>query len=125
MLADYAAIATVGVNDLVRSQHFYEKQLGLQLIDANSEVLTFQTGKAIMFVYKSPHAGTNRATSVTWPVPNVDQSVAALKEKKVVFENYGDMPSMTHDGDVYRGPHGMTVCWFKDPDGNIHSLVTR
>ena len=46
----------------------------------------------------------------------------ALKAKGVTFEHY-DMPGMTREGDVHVGGK-MKAAWFKDPDGNIHALVS-
>lgn len=72
----------------------------------------------------SEYAGTNKATAVTWVVGDeLDDIARSLKAKGVVFERY-DMPGMTREGDLHS--HGdMNVAWFKDPDGNILSLINR
>jgi hypothetical protein len=54
-------------------------------------------------------------------VPDVDGTVRDLKAKGVTFERY-DLPAMTHEGDVHVAGH-LRAAWFKDPDGNILSLV--
>jgi hypothetical protein len=60
---------------------------------------------------------------VTWEVGDkVDQMARELKAKGVSFEHY-DMPGLRLDGDVHVGD-GMRVAWFKDPDGNILSIVS-
>jgi hypothetical protein len=51
----------------------------------------------------------------------VDAVARALKAKGVAFEHY-DMPDMKREGDVHVGG-GIRVAWFKDPDGNILSIV--
>jgi hypothetical protein len=48
--------------------------------------------------------------------------VRRLKEKGVAFEHY-EMPGMKHEGDVHVGD-GMRIAWFKDPDGNVLSVVS-
>jgi hypothetical protein len=74
-------------------------------------------------VYQSRHAGTNKATAATWVIEDGMERVAqALKAKGVTFEHY-DMPGMTREGDVHVGEK-MKAAWFKDPDGNIHALVS-
>jgi hypothetical protein len=74
-------------------------------------------------VYKSQYAGTNKATAVTWTVgEELDDIVRALKGKGVRFEHY-DLPGMTRKGDVHVAGE-MKAAWFKDPDGNILSLVS-
>lgn len=75
-----------------------------------------------MLVYESQYAGTNKATAVTWPVGDVEGVTRELKEKGVSFEQY-DMPGMTRRGDVHVAG-SMKAAWFKDPDGNIHALVS-
>jgi catechol 2,3-dioxygenase-like lactoylglutathione lyase family enzyme len=123
MLADHDAIAMIAVKDLPAARRFYEGVLGLEPVDAQGEELVvFRSGATVVNVYRSQYAGTNRATAVTWAVgDDVDRLVEALKSKGVRFEHY-DMPGMTRDGDVHIGGP-MRVAWFKDPDGNILSIV--
>ena len=122
MLSDKDAIATVAVKNLESARKFYEGTLGLTKVMENEEVLTFKTGKSTLFVYRSQYAGTNRATAVTFVAEEVDDLVRTLKGRGVTFEHY-DLPNMTRQGDLHvAGP--MKVAWFKDPDGNIFSLVT-
>jgi catechol 2,3-dioxygenase-like lactoylglutathione lyase family enzyme len=122
-LGDHGAVATIAVRDLDSARSFYEQTLGLTLVDQRGkEVLTFRAGEGILFVYNSPFAGTNKATAATWRVEDVDGHAAALKAKGVRFEHY-DLPEMHREGDVHVGGD-MRVAWFKDPDGNIHSLVS-
>ena len=88
------------------------------------EVTVYRSGKTTFNVYRSKYAGTNRATAMTWEMGDDVKGVAqALKAKGVKFEHY-DMPGLTVDGDVHVGD-GMQVAWFKDPDGNILTIVSR
>ena len=123
MLSDFPAIATLAVKDLARAKPFYADILGLSLEDENAEVLTFRAGASRLFVYRSGFAGTNQATGATWTVGDVEGEAAALKAKGVRFEHYDGMEGLEQKGDVYVG-QGMSVAWFKDPDGNIISLVS-
>lgn len=123
MLGTIDAIATVAVKNLDAAKRFYEGTLGLELVDAeDSEAITYRAGSSTLLVYRSQYAGTNEATAVTWIVGDgLDDLVTALKGKGVAFERY-DLPGTTRKGDVHVA--GDTkVAWFKDPDGNIHSLV--
>jgi hypothetical protein len=52
----------------------------------------------------------------------VERVVQNLKSKGVTFEHY-QMPGLTLKGDIHEAP-GMKAAWFKDPDGNIHALVS-
>ena len=122
MLGTHEATATIAVKDLDAARKFYEGTLGLTPGgDENGEALSYKTGRSTLLVYRSQFAGTNKATAATWSVGDVDAAVKDLKARGIEFERY-DMPDVKHEGDVHVfGP--MRVAWFKDPDGNIHSLV--
>ena len=122
MLGSHEATATIAVKDLNGARRFYEGTLGLKPQDTpEQEVVLYKAGRSKLLVYKSEYAGTNRATAATWSVKDVDELAQELKGKGVRFERY-DFPNCKHVGDVHvRGDH--RVAWFKDPEGNIHSLV--
>jgi catechol 2,3-dioxygenase-like lactoylglutathione lyase family enzyme len=122
MLSDNDAIATVAVKNLDTAKRFYEGTLGLTKVMENEEVLAFKAGQSTLFVYRSPFAGTNQATAVTFVAHEVDDLVRMLKDRGVTFEHY-DLPRMTRHGDIHVAG-AMRTAWFKDPDGNIFSLVT-
>ena len=122
MLSDNDAIATVAVKNLDTAKKFYEGTLGLTKVMENEEVLAFKAGRSTLFVYRSPWAGTNKATAVTFVAEEVDDVVRTLKGRGVTFEHY-DLPNMTRQGDLHVAGR-MKTAWFKDPDGNIFSLVT-
>jgi catechol 2,3-dioxygenase-like lactoylglutathione lyase family enzyme len=123
MLGDNDAIATVAVKDVAAAREFYETKLGLRPGDTKEKsVLTFKTGNSKLLVYQSQYAGTNQATSVTWVVKDVDGLARELASRGVRFEHY-DMPGMERRGDVYVRDNWRGA-WFKDPEGNIHHIVS-
>ncbi|HZF09973.1 MAG TPA: VOC family protein [Thermoanaerobaculia bacterium] len=124
MLADKDAIATVAVKDLGAARRFYEDKLGLKsILSEGPTTITYQSGGSSLLVYASQFAGTNQATSVTWSVGGAfDDIVQSLRSKGVSFEHY-DLPNVTREGDVYRNGD-LKLAWFKDPDGNIHHLIS-
>jgi catechol 2,3-dioxygenase-like lactoylglutathione lyase family enzyme len=124
MLRDTDAVATLAVKDLGVAAKFYEGTLGLSQVDAEGdEVIVYESGDTTINVYKSSFAGTNKATAVTWTVEDVDDEVRKLKGKGVKFEHY-DLPDTKREGDVHVSGD-IKVAWFKDPDGNILSVVNR
>ena len=123
MLGKADATPMIAVKDLDRARKFYEEKLGLKAKEEmEGEVLTVQSGRTPITVYKSEFAGTNRATSLTFAVDNIDTEVRELKEKGIFFEKY-DLEGLTPKGDFYEGEGGFKTAWFKDPDGNILSLI--
>jgi catechol 2,3-dioxygenase-like lactoylglutathione lyase family enzyme len=122
MLSREKAYPTVAVKDMAAARKFYEGPLGLREVSTEGpEFVAYRTQDSMLFVYTSQFAGNNEATVVTWIVDDVEHTVEDLKARGVVFEHY-DMPDTTRVGDVHVS--GRTkVAWFKDPDGNIHSIA--
>jgi catechol 2,3-dioxygenase-like lactoylglutathione lyase family enzyme len=122
MLADKKALATVPVKSLEKARPFYEKTLGLELLEgAPPGVQNYRAGDSMIVVYESAFAGTNQGTAVTWSLgDDLEPVVRDLKAKGVAFEHY-DLPGITVEGDLHVSGHTQ-VAWFKDPDGNIINI---
>ena len=122
MLGKADAIPMIAVKDIDRARKFYEDTLGLTATQAMAgEVLEVKSGTTTFEVYRSDFAGTNKATALNFEVDDIDAEVRDLKEKGIFFEHY-DVEGLTPKGDIYEG-EGMKTAWFKDPDGNILSLI--
>ena len=115
-------MATIAVKNLDAAKEFYQGLLGLEPVPVEERVLAYRSGDSRILVYESAYAGTNKATAATWAVgDDIEQVVAALKEKGVNFKHY-DFPGGTVQGDVHI--MGKTkAAWLTDPDGNILALV--
>ena len=123
MLGKADATPMIAVKDLDRARKFYEETLGLEAMEEmEGEVLTVQSGSTPITVYKSEFAGTNKATALTFEVDDLQSEVQELKDKGIFFEKY-DLEGLTPKGDYYEGEGGFKTAWFKDPDGNILSLI--
>ena len=125
MLSSARAAAVVAVSDLDRARDFYsERTLGLQVdLEIPGGILYACGGDTRLLVYPSAYAGTNEATAVSWDVADLRAEIAALQGKGVSFEEY-DLPGAERDGVVHL-MENLSGAWFKDPDGNILSLVER
>ena len=121
MLGKADATPMIAVKDLDRARKFYEENLGLKEIEDFGEGFMLKSGDTRFSVYKSEFAGTNKATALNFDVDDIDSEVQALKEKGITFEHY-DLEGLSAKGDIYEG-EGMKTAWFKDPDGNILSLI--
>ena len=121
MLAEAEAVPMIAVKDIDRARKFYEETLGLETKDAmGGEVLEVKSGDTVINVYRSEHAGTNKATALTFAVDDIEAEIRNLRGKGIFFEEY-DVPGLEKRGDLYVA-EGMKTTWFKDPDGNILSL---
>jgi catechol 2,3-dioxygenase-like lactoylglutathione lyase family enzyme len=121
MLGKADATPMLAVKDLDRARKFYEGTLGLKEVDDFGEGFLLKSGDTQLSVYRSEFAGTNKATALTFDVDDIESEVRDLKEKGIFFEKY-DLEGLTSKGDIYEG-EGMKTAWFKDPDGNILSLL--
>jgi len=123
MLNDKDILATIAVKDLAAARKFYEQTLGLEPVATEGDqVVAYRTGGSKLMVYKSQYAGTNEATAATWVVGDeIDSIVKQLRGKGVSFEHY-DFPDTKREGDVHVTGE-LKNAWFKDPDGNILSIV--
>ena len=124
MFENADTMATVAVKDVKAASKFYEGTLGLTSAGSEEQgVRAYKSGNSTILVYQSQFAGTNKATAATWAVDNVEKVVETLKAKGVKFEHY-DMPGITRQGDIHIAGKRKNA-WFKDPDGNILSVVSR
>ena len=121
MLGKADATPMIAVKDLDRARSFYEETLGLEEVDDFGEGFMLRSGDTEFSVYRSEFAGTNQATALTFGVDDLEEEVRDLKQKGIAFEHY-EMEGLTPRGDFYEA-EGMKTAWFKDPDGNILSLL--
>ena len=122
MLGRTDATPMIAVKDIDRARKFYEDKLGLKTKDEwGGEGVTLKSGDTLINVYRSEFAGTNKATALTFDVEDLESEVDDLKGKGVSFEHY-ELPGLERQGDLYVA-EGMKTAWFKDPDGNILSLI--
>jgi catechol 2,3-dioxygenase-like lactoylglutathione lyase family enzyme len=122
MLGKADATPMIAVTDLDRAKKFYEETLGLKAKDGWGEGVTLKSGDTRINLYRSEFAGTNKATALTFDVDDIEEETRELKEKGIFFEQY-DLPGLQRQGDLYLGEGGFKTTWFKDPDGNILSLI--
>ena len=122
MLGKADATPMIAVSDLDRAKKFYEDTLGLAVDNEwGEEGATLKSGDTLVNIYRSEFAGTNKATALNFDVDDIESEVSELKSKGIMFEHY-DLPGLEQRGDLYVA-EGMKTAWFKDPDGNILSLI--
>ena len=124
MLSTSQIIAYVPVADLARARKFYEEKLGFRPIDTSEVGVMYESAKGSrFFAYKSAGAGTNKASTAFWDVPNLEAEMADLKKRGVVFEEYNTPGFKTVNGVATGG--GAKTAWFKDSEGNILAVSQR
>jgi catechol 2,3-dioxygenase-like lactoylglutathione lyase family enzyme len=125
MLDHAKAFPSFSVDDLGRAKKFYAETLGLELKESPEGLELHPDGGAQVFIYPKPNHEPASFTVLNFAVDDVDRAVGDLKKRGVQFEKY-DLPNMKTDqnGIARGGPgHGPTIAWFKDPAGNILSVL--
>jgi predicted enzyme related to lactoylglutathione lyase len=123
-LSDCRVQALLAVSDLDRAKRFYEQQLGLVSGEEEEEAVRYPCadGTAIG-VYLSPaNAGKSPATLAGWFVDDLDQTMAELASRGVVFEQY-DQPGLKTDEQGVFDAGRFRAAWIKDPEGNTIALT--
>ena len=123
MFKDTKAFSGFSVNNLKKAKEFYGEVLGLELSDVpEMSILGLKiAGSNDIILYEKPNHVPATFTVLNFPVPNVDEAVEKLKTLGVVFESY-DLPGLkTDEKDICRGKP--EIAWFKDPAGNILSVL--
>ena len=123
LLGAASLTAFIATRDPARARDFYERQLGLRLVDDSAYALAFDANGTMLRVQIVESFSPHPFTALGWQVANIDAVVDALAAKKIATERY---PGMDQDGrGIWRSPSGARVAWFKDPDGNTLSLTQR
>jgi catechol 2,3-dioxygenase-like lactoylglutathione lyase family enzyme len=123
-LSDHTVEAAMAVSDLERAKGFYEGQLGLVRGEEEEQGVRYPCAQGTgIFIYLSPeNAGRSPATLAGWSVDDLDQTMAELGSRGVVFERY-DQPGLKTDerGVFDAGP--FRAVWVRDPDGNTMAIT--
>lgn len=121
MLAAAPLITLIPSTDAVRARAFYEGTLGLPLLADDPFALVFGVGGTTLRVTKLESFVPQPFAILGWNVTDIRGAVSALVARGVTFERY---PGMEQDElGVWSSPGGAAIAWFKDPEGNVLSLV--
>lgn len=123
MLTDFPIHATVAASDIVRAKAWYAEKLGLTpgVEDPNGGLWYRFSGDTWLLLYPTSAAGTARNTQAGWTVTGIEEVMADLRGRGVVFDDV-DLGGgiATVDGLLSAGPY--KVAWFKDSEGNTFEI---
>ena len=120
MLTDSAAYSGFSSDDVEGCLAFYRDTLGLPAAENNGMVEVQLGGGGKVLIYPKENHEPATFTVLNFPVPDVEVAVDSLAAKGVSFERYEGFPQ--DDKGIMRG-HGPDIAWFKDPAGNILSVL--
>jgi catechol 2,3-dioxygenase-like lactoylglutathione lyase family enzyme len=125
MFKDTHAFSSFSVDDLQKAKHFYGETLGLEVSETKEGLALKIAGGGDVFIYPKPNHEAASFTVLNFPVADIEKAVDALSKLGVTFEHYeGEMK--TDAKGIFRGAdrnEGPNIAWFKDPAGNILSVV--
>jgi catechol 2,3-dioxygenase-like lactoylglutathione lyase family enzyme len=114
------AFSGFSVDDIPAARQFYGQTLGLNVSESNGMLHLHIAGDRDTLVYPKPDHTPATFTILNFPVADIEAAVAQLAERGVRFESYDGVDD---DGIMRQGgPH---IAWFRDPAGNILSVLQQ
>jgi catechol 2,3-dioxygenase-like lactoylglutathione lyase family enzyme len=120
MFTNTKAFSGFAVDDVQKAREFYEGTLGLKVTEENDALTLHIAGDRPTFVYPRPDHTPAEYTILNFPVDDVEQAVDELTARGVQFEHYEGFEQ--DDKGIFRGD-GPLIAWFKDPAGNVLSVI--
>jgi catechol 2,3-dioxygenase-like lactoylglutathione lyase family enzyme len=122
MLEHSHAFSGFAVKDIARAKDFYAKTLGLAVEQRDGMLLLHLESGADVLVYPKPNHEPATFTILNFRVDDVEKTVDDLSRRGVKFERYEERGIETDAKGIHRNG-GPKIAWFRDPDGNILSVL--
>jgi catechol 2,3-dioxygenase-like lactoylglutathione lyase family enzyme len=120
MFTNTKAFSGFAVPDLTKAKEFYGDTLGLKTSEEYGLLTLHIAGDRDVLVYPKPDHAPATYTILNFPVDDIDNVVDELTARGVQFERYDSMEQ--DERGIHRGG-GPYIAWFKDPAGNILSVL--
>jgi catechol 2,3-dioxygenase-like lactoylglutathione lyase family enzyme len=122
MLGNIKAFSGFSVNDVDAAKRFYGETLGVEVSENDAGLTLHIAGDRPILIYPKDNHEPATFTVLNFPVDDVEGTVAGLAERGVEFERYEGTEIETDEQGVFRGG-GPLIAWFKDPAGNVLSVI--
>lgn len=122
MFENTKAFSGFSVDDVPRAREFYGETLGLRVTEDNGLLTLHIAGDRPTLVYPKPDHTPASFTILNFPVDDVAATVEELTRRGVRFERYEGTEIETDEKGIFRGG-GPLIAWFKDPAGNVLSVI--
>src|SRR2546427_5683801 len=127
MFKDSVAFSGFSTDDLAKAKTFYADTLGVEVSEQDGVLALHLGGGQEVIIYPKPNHEPATFTILNFPVDDIDETVDQLTKLGVRFEKYeGQMK--TDEKGIFRGADrgmGPNIAWFKDPAGNILSVIEQ
>jgi catechol 2,3-dioxygenase-like lactoylglutathione lyase family enzyme len=125
MIKDVYTFSGYSIIDRETTLKFYKDTLELPVIETPEGLRLELQGTTVFMYPKSDHVPAT-FTVLNFVVPNIDEAVDELVGKGITFDRYDIGPMVGDEKNIYRGlasGHGPDIAWFKDPSGNVLSVI--
>ncbi len=122
MFKEAECFSSFSVNDLKKAKDFYSLTLGLD-VKESEEGLELHTANNTVFLYLKPNHTPASFTVLNFAVDDIEAAVDELNGMGITLEQYNLPDIKTDERGIARGDRGPTIAWFKDPAGNILSVL--
>ena len=125
MLKDKKAFSSFSVDDIQKAKKFYTQTLGLEVSELyDGQLLECHTGSGMkVLIYPKSNHTPATFTVLNFPVDNLEDTVEELVKRGVHFEIYDKGDVKTDERGISSSTEGPKIAWFKDPAGNILSVL--
>lgn len=115
--------SSYSVDSVSKARNFYSEKLGIKVTDEPQMqgLLYLNIDNSKVMLYEKPNHAPASFTVLNFPVKDVEKAVDDLISKGIRFEQY-DGELKTDKKGIFRG-NGPKIAWFKDPAGNIISVI--
>ena len=121
MFSKTKAFSSFSADDLDKAKAFYGQKLGLEVSQTPEGLELRLAGGGQVFIYPKPNHEPASFTVLNFIVDDIDQAVDQLSSRGIRFEQYeGEIK--TDEKGIHRNA-GPKIAWFKDPAGNILSVL--
>jgi catechol 2,3-dioxygenase-like lactoylglutathione lyase family enzyme len=122
MFENTKAFSGFSADDIPAAKKFYGETLGLEVSEENGILTLHIAGDRPTLIYPKEDHTPASFTILNFPVDDIEKAVDELAERGVEFERYDGFDQ--DEKGIFRGggPH---IAWFKDPAGNILSVLQQ
>ena len=122
LFKDAKAFSSFSVKDVQKAKEFYGQILGIKVAEMQEGLDLNLAGGSHVFLYPKPNHTPASFTVLNFPVDDIEEAVSELNSLGISLEKY-NQPDLKTDARGIMRSDDMQIAWFKDPSGNILSVI--
>jgi catechol 2,3-dioxygenase-like lactoylglutathione lyase family enzyme len=122
LFRDAEAFSSFSVKDIQKAKEFYGQVLGIEVTETQEGLELNLAGDTGVFLYPKANHTPASFTVLNFHVDDINEAVDELTALGINLEKY-NQPDLKTDARGIMRSDGMQIAWFKDPFGNILSVI--